>query len=185
MNKQFWFFSVFLLCALSSSWYLVSKAKEIASEIEASTLRQSYFDTHGISKTTKITTPSKHSAVGSPVLIRGTVTGRWFFEGVIVGKVLDQHGTVLGQGPLMAKGDWMTEGDVRFEGIIPFDKSTTEDGFVSIEPDNPKGFGDVPAYSIPIKFKDTDISCKGDECATMCAPGMIGMNGFCKRATQM
>ena len=185
MRRQIFYFLVIILVGTLSCWYLTSKAREIASEIEDFALKQSYFDAENISKTTKITSPRSHDVVGSPVRIQGTVTGKWFFEGVIVGRVLDGHKAVLGQGPLSAKGDWMTENNVMFEGVIPFDKSTTEEGFISIEPDNPKGFGNVPSYIIPIKFKDSDISCKGDDCAVMCAPGTIGMNGFCRPAAQM
>jgi hypothetical protein len=174
-------FTILILVAITVSWYVNVKAKEAINEFETIGAKQNIFDTKKLSKNVVMISPKKGEEVSSPVKISGSVSGRWFFEGTIIGKVTNSEGEVLGQGPLMANGDWMTESNVSFEGIIPFGISNTKNGFIVIEADDPGGTGNIPSYKMPIVFGGNNTTfCTGPDCGNyMCNSGSMGSNGVC------
>ncbi len=179
MFKQILYFFIIISLSFASFFYIRAKANEVVSDIQKTSLQKNYFNVKKILKTAHITTPSKTDKIISPLKITGSVSGHWFFEGEIVGKILDENRKVLGQGPLSALDDWMTSDNVFFEGIIPFDKSSTKKGFVVIEADDPRGMGQIPSFEVGISFDDSSLACVGDECAYMCGEGTTLQGGFC------
>ena len=98
--------------------------------------------------------PEPNDAVKSPLKIRGVARGFWFFEASFPAVILDANGKVLGRGVLQAQREWMTEDFVPYSGEISFENSSTKNGTLVLEKDNPSG---LPEHDdrliIPISFK--------------------------------
>lgn len=173
------FFIILAILFLASTLYYWSLKKE-QDILVPSIQRESVVPTSYQDKVLMLS-PKSGDTVSSPVTIKGSVSGTWFFEGVVLGKVTDEAGKLLGQGPLMAKEEWMTEESVFFEGILPFDISGTKGGFVVIEADNPSGMGTPRSFRIPVIFNSLHVnSCTGPDCdAFMCTTGEVASNGVC------
>lgn len=174
-------FSILIFVAIMSYWFINVKAKEAMEEIETVGLSQHIFDAKKLNKLVVMTFPEKGDSIESPVKISGRVSGRWFFDGTLIGRITDTDGNILGQGPLIAEDDWTTEKNVNFEGIIPFSTSKSKGGYVIVGTDDLESSGDIPAYKIPILFTGDETSfCTGEGCgAVMCNTGSIGSNGVC------
>ena len=98
--------------------------------------------------------PEPNGAVESPLKVRGIARGLWFFEASFPAVILDANGKVLGRGVLQAQREWMTEDFVPYSGEISFENSSTKNGTLVLEKDNPSG---LPEHDdrliIPISFK--------------------------------
>lgn len=102
----------------------------------------------------KVFSPNALSSIKSPVLIKGSAPGTWYFEAVFPIKITDEEGNVLGQGYASAKSDWMTEKPVAFEAKISFDKGGASQGFMVFSKDDPSGMGLSKPVNIPIFFSN-------------------------------
>ena len=87
----------------------------------------------------QVTTPTEGARIQSPVNITGSARGYWYFEASFPVSVVDDQGTLLGQGIATADGEWMTEEFVPFTGSIAFTKPKTKTGHVVFKNDNPSG----------------------------------------------
>jgi hypothetical protein len=89
--------------------------------------------------TIRIDTPSPGQTVSSPLIVRGSARGAWFFEASFPVTLLDGHGAVLARGPAQAQGDWMTSGWVPFSATLAFPPPATTTGTLVVENANPSG----------------------------------------------
>ena len=97
--------------------------------------------------------PLPNSIVESPLEITGEARG-WYFEGSFPVKITDANGNILGQAPAEAQGDWMTTSSVPFKATIGFSTSTTKNGYLILEKDNPSGMPEkAESVEIPVKFR--------------------------------
>lgn len=95
-----------------------------------------------------------HALVVSPLVVRGTAPGNWFFEANIGLRILDEQGVEVARGHADADGDWMTNQPVRFVGTINFTVPTSELGYIEIQKDNPSDLPEQDASArIPVRFK--------------------------------
>ncbi len=102
----------------------------------------------------KVTSPLPHAAIKSPITIKGTAVGSWYFEAQFPVEITDNNGKILGQAGAMAQGDWMTTNFVPFQATVSFTvPPTATSGMIVLKKDNPSG---DPArdmsLTIPITF---------------------------------
>lgn len=92
--------------------------------------------------------------IESPLEVRGTALGSWFFEANIGLRLLDADGKEVVRGHAEATSDWMTPNPVPFKGTITFTAPATATGFIEVEKDNPSDKRELDAsVRIPIRFK--------------------------------
>jgi hypothetical protein len=100
-----------------------------------------------------VTSPLPGEKVSSPLEIKGTARGYWFFEAVLPLKLLTAAGDIVVDYYAQAETDWMTEDFVAFSTILDFN-TEAENGYLVIMKSNPSGLLENSAQiSIPIKFK--------------------------------
>lgn len=96
---------------------------------------------------------SANQKISSPVTVKGSARGQWFFEASFPVEVRDAGGNVLGRGIATAEEEWMTENFVPFTAEISFDAGSAKKGFLVLKKDNPSGepqFDDE--LRIPVTF---------------------------------
>jgi hypothetical protein len=100
-----------------------------------------------------IETPQKDTVVVSPLTIRGTAPGPWYFEGSFPVRLETSLGEVLAEVPAPAQGEWMTEGEVPFELNLVFSTTTATSGVLIFSNDNPSGMPELQReYRVPVLF---------------------------------
>jgi hypothetical protein len=102
-----------------------------------------------------VNTPSVESIIKSPVLIKGSVTPGWMFEGSFPIKLLDSAGNTIAQvqAKELVPGSWQSGKWVDFEAKIMF-STNSGIGMLVLENDNPGGDPkNLKSFQIPIKFK--------------------------------
>jgi hypothetical protein len=101
----------------------------------------------------RIDVPLPDVLVQSPLVVRGSARGNWYFEASFPVSVIDSNGKQLGSVAAQAQGDWMTTDFVPFQATLVFATSTTETGTVVFKKDNPSGLPENDAsVSIPVYF---------------------------------
>ena len=101
----------------------------------------------------RVSSPSAHAFVSSPLSVDGSAPGTWFSEGVLSVHLEDANGTVLAQTSGVAEGDWMTIERVPFHAELEFAPPTTTDGVLVIENDNPSGLAEnMKRLEVPVVF---------------------------------
>lgn len=99
-------------------------------------------------KLVQLDLPTLGQTVNSPFTVRGQVPGNWYFEGQLVGKLLDSERNLISSTPLMAEGEWMTTNMVTFEGAMSYpapDKPM--EAILRIENDNPSGLEEMQKFA--------------------------------------
>ena len=61
-----------------------------------------------------ISQPQRNAEIRSGQPLRGTVSGSWFFEGVVPVELTTVEGRPLYTGSAAAQGEWMTENQVQY-----------------------------------------------------------------------
>lgn len=106
----------------------------------------------------RVTTPSAESSISSPVTIRGTARGMWFFEGSFPISIVNWDGLIIGEGVATAEGEWMTEEFVPFTATISYtvDPQTPYNrGAIILKKDNPSGLPENDdAIEIPVTLSE-------------------------------
>ncbi|MBI3888698.1 hypothetical protein HY311_02810 [Candidatus Nomurabacteria bacterium] len=90
----------------------------------------------------RVETPQPGENISSPVVIKGTARGSWFFEASFPVVLADWDGLIIAQGTAKAKGDWMTADFVPFEATLTFKtyaKNYSNKGTLILRKDNPSG----------------------------------------------
>lgn len=105
-----------------------------------------------LSENVVITAPSANEKVTSPLVVKGSARGTWYFEASFPVELTDASGNLIAIEPAQAKGEWMTTDFVEFEATLPFTTDAAS-GFLVFRKDNPSG---LPEYDdevrIPIRF---------------------------------
>ncbi len=98
--------------------------------------------------------PHDRDYITSPLVVRGSARGNWFFEASFPIHLLDGNGKEIAVAVAQAQGEWMTTEYVPFEAILIFESPATEDGTLILEKDNPS---ELPEHDddfrIPIRFR--------------------------------
>jgi hypothetical protein len=102
----------------------------------------------------KIDLPVRNQKISSPIFVKGEARGQWYFEASFPIQVLDEDGTVLGQGTGQAQGEWTTTNYVPFIGEINFTKPKGKTGSIIFKKDNPSGLpANDDSVSISVSFE--------------------------------
>jgi hypothetical protein len=100
-----------------------------------------------------IDSPRPNQEISSPLVIRGSARGNWYFEASFPAKLLDANNKILAVIPVQAQGEWMTTDFVPFKVTINFEVPTTDTGTLVLEKSNASG---LPEHDdqlrIPVKF---------------------------------
>ncbi|MBI1998737.1 MAG: peptidylprolyl isomerase [Parcubacteria group bacterium] len=112
----------------------------------------------------RLDSPQPNEAIGSPLIVRGSARGNWFFEASFPLILTDWDGKIIAESFAQAKSDpatgevnWMTSEFVPFEGTLIFETpSYGERGALILKKDNPSGLPENDdALEVPIMFKNT------------------------------
>jgi hypothetical protein len=102
----------------------------------------------------KVEEPRDNAKVSSPLVIKGTAKGYWFFEAEAPVEVVDTEYNHLGRGSITATEEWMTEDFVPFEGELEYEKPATGEGYLILRRANASGKPEHDrALHIPLSFK--------------------------------
>lgn len=96
-----------------------------------------------ISRVTTLLSPAPGVGMRSPVKIKGTMPGSWYFEATAGVTLLDANGVQIGQTYATAEGEWMTDQPVPFTADLEFTVPATPTGTLILKADNPSG---LPRY---------------------------------------
>lgn len=101
-----------------------------------------------------VTSPLPKAIISSPVTILGEAKGPYYFEASFPVNILDENGTVVGQGFASAQSEWMTEDFVPFVATVTFTSpGAGKTGFIRLKNDNPSGDPARDKYfDLPITF---------------------------------
>ncbi|MBU1102648.1 GerMN domain-containing protein [Patescibacteria group bacterium] len=83
--------------------------------------------------------PQPGATVRSLLILEGRARGSWFFEASAPIKLLDGQGKEIAVSFIQAIGDWMTTDFVPFTGELKFSASSTINGVLVFNNDNPSG----------------------------------------------
>ena len=106
-----------------------------------------------------VNSPKEGELISSPLTVKGSARGTWYFEASFPGFLVDWDGKIIAQGVAQAKSDWMTADFVPFEVTLQFETPTPGDpsvnrGALILKKDNPSGLPEHDdAPEIPIVFK--------------------------------
>jgi len=101
----------------------------------------------------QIETPKANETISSPLIVKGTARGFWFFEASFPIRLFDENGKLLTTAIAQAQSDWMTEDFVPFSAELKFESSKTEKGTLVLEKDNPSGLPEnADELRIPVMF---------------------------------
>jgi hypothetical protein len=104
----------------------------------------------------RVTSPTPHQEITSPLTITGEAVGTWMFEASFPVILADGDGKIIAEGQAKAQGDWMTEKFVPFTATLTFTKPTGSNnrGTLIFKKDNPSGLPqNDDAFEVPIVFK--------------------------------
>jgi hypothetical protein len=95
-----------------------------------------------------------NQVVSSPLAIQGQAKGAWFFEGIFPIRIIDENKVELGRVQAKAVGDWMSSDFVSFTADLTFKNTTSTQGILIFERDNPSGLPqNAEQYMVPVNFK--------------------------------
>jgi hypothetical protein len=99
--------------------------------------------------------PAIAEDITSPVTVRGSARGNWFFEASFPVTLVDWDGKIIAEGQAKAKSDWMTTDFVPFEATLIFTKpSYGTRGAIIFKKDNPSGLPQNDAsFEMTVYFK--------------------------------
>lgn len=103
-----------------------------------------------------ISAPESGQLISSPLVIKGRVSGSWFFEASLPISLVDSNDLVIAKHYVSADGEWMTSNPVSFSGEISFtiNEETTDSGYLIIHKNNPSGLSENDgAIKMPIRFR--------------------------------
>ncbi|PJE57689.1 MAG: hypothetical protein COU82_00615 [Candidatus Portnoybacteria bacterium CG10_big_fil_rev_8_21_14_0_10_38_18] len=95
--------------------------------------------------------PEKNQVISSPLLIEGKARGTWFFEASFPIKLFDENGNQVAAAIAQTQSDWMTEDFVPFRAEIEWTSSTSMNGTLVFQNDNPSGLPEnAKEFRLPI-----------------------------------
>ena len=112
----------------------------------------------------RIDSPRPNQVIESPIDIRGSARGFWFFEASFPVRILDESGDILGESIVQAEGEWMTEEFVPFKAKLEFNTSVVGKGTLILEKDNPSGLPEhADRLVVPVRFGNISGSLSKEE----------------------
>ncbi len=100
-----------------------------------------------------VISPKQNEIINSPLIVKGSIIGSWFFEGTLPIKLVDSDNNVIGSGQARADSDWMAEKPVPFSASLEFLTNATS-GYLIISKDNPSGLPENDGFiKLPVRFK--------------------------------
>lgn len=107
-----------------------------------------------LSELIKAEQPLPNMDIESPLTVKGSAKGYWYFEGDFPVRLTDKDGKVLADTFATAQENWMSEGWVPFETSIIFDSPGDERGYLILQRANPSGLPEnAREMRIPVIFK--------------------------------
>lgn len=101
-----------------------------------------------------ISTPHAGGVTGKEFLVKGSVRGGWFFEGVFPVEVRSQRGEKLVSTYAAAEGNWMTTESVVFTAKVTVPATYIGPATLILRKDNPSGLRENDAsVAIPINVQ--------------------------------
>ncbi len=98
--------------------------------------------------------PRPGDQLTSPVTIKGTATGSWFFEASFGVELYDGNGIKIASGIAETKDEWMTEDFISYESVLTFAIPSTTDGYLLLKKDNPSGLTENDNFlRVPVTFR--------------------------------
>lgn len=108
-----------------------------------------------------LTNPLPNQAVTSPLSIEGKARGSWYFEASFPVKLYDENNNLIASTVAQAQSDWMTNEFVSFKAELNFNYSTSTNGILVLEKDNPSGLPEnADQLRIPVEFSSQVVSEK-------------------------
>jgi hypothetical protein len=108
----------------------------------------------------QVSNVTANQIVQSPLVVRGTARGPWYFEASFPVKLVDANNVTLATGHATAQKDWMTSDFVPFQTTeLIFSTPSTSTGTLILSKDNPSGdpkFDDE--LRIPVRFSTKERS---------------------------
>lgn len=99
----------------------------------------------------------ENDTVDMGTVIKGDITGNWYFEGEFPVRVLNSEMQILDTLIAYAQDDWMTSDSVPFEVELDFDLTQESDITLRFEKSNPSGLAENADYiDFAIRVKPTD-----------------------------
>ncbi len=151
LNKTLLYFLIFTVISSGLAYHIIIKA--YADDANIYDFPDYALTRNNHATIIKVTAPKLNEVVKSPLVVKGTARGNWYFEGSFPVRLLDANGNELGSVPAYADGDWMTENFVPFAATLTFTKPTTSTGTLVLQKDNPSGDATKDdSISIPVRF---------------------------------
>lgn len=101
----------------------------------------------------RITSPTSNQVVSSPLVVKGSANGTWYFEGSFPVRLLDARKNVIATGIVQSQGVWATTTLTPFSLTLTFPAPPTATGTLVFEKDNPSGLPQhAGQLSIPVRF---------------------------------
>lgn len=99
--------------------------------------------------------PKIDETIASPLEIKGTARGNWFFEASFPIVLISDSGEVLVESYATADGEWMTEDFVPFTATLNFTlPQGVKTGTLILKKDNPSGLPENDdELIVPVNFK--------------------------------
>ena len=172
-NKIFQTLLMILLISSVSSfvtWYLISNKNtnsNVSKENNSSEIKNNESETDDIeldaSKDSNLAVNldriKNGSTISSPLVLRGTVTQGWMFEGQFTVQIVGADGKVITQVPLgdLYDGGWVESDPVAFEGRVEFTTEQTS-GNIVFKKANPSGLPENDkSHKVPVNFAKKDF----------------------------
>ena len=119
-------------------------------------LKSFKFETTGkinISELIQVEKPLPNIEVTSPLTVKGSARGFWYFEANAPIEILDKDYKKLGESYIKAEGEWMTRDFVDFTGTIEFNAPDDERGYLVFRRANPSDKRENDReYCLPVIF---------------------------------
>lgn len=105
----------------------------------------------------QVVSPMSGASVASPLLVKGSAHGSWYFEASFPVRLVAADGTVLAEVPATALDDWMQDAFVPFEVSLVFTSGTATSGTLYLMRDNPSGLPEHDvSIAVPVLFGGID-----------------------------
>lgn len=105
----------------------------------------------------KLDAPLPGDTVTSPLIVRGSARGTWFFEASFSVRLVTADGRELTSGAATALGDWMTTDFVPFEATLDYAVPATTDALLILEKANSSGLlENADSLTLPVVVSATE-----------------------------
>ncbi len=107
----------------------------------------------------EVFSPQPGATIRNPLILEGRARGSWFFEASAPIKLLDGQGREIAASFIQAIGDWMTTDFVPFAGELKFSVSSTINGVLVFNNDNPSGLPEnSKEFRVPVIISPEQVT---------------------------